>query len=157
MMYFLMIFVAFICITRACERWKLLLLSNDTHLSRKRGRKREGLGRKSLALTNQQGGTGDKRDSIDYFSLKKVTWGRDCLVTKDHSIFSVLCQQLCSSLLPLLWSKYAQLVFSQIHAQGLRGQHIPCIPHSFVLLFLDAAGKSNRENDKSGLENIPYR
>lgn len=102
MMCFHMTFVGFSCITRACKIRKLLLLSNDIHSSRKRDWKEAGLGRKSLVSTNQQGGTGDKRDSIDYFSLKSVTWGRDCLVTKDHSIFSVLHQQLCSSSLALV-------------------------------------------------------
>lgn len=102
MMCFHMTFVGFSCITRACKIRKLLLLSNDIHSSRKRDWKEAGLGKKSLVSTNQQGGTGDKRDSIDYFSLKSVTWGRDCLVTKDHSIFSVLHQQLCSSSLALV-------------------------------------------------------
>ena len=109
---FLITLMWFTCITRGCERRKLLFLSNDIHPSRKSSRKRAGLGRKSLASTNQQGGTGDKRDTTDYFSFKSATWGRDCLVTKDYSIFSVLHQQLCSSLLLWLWSKYAQLVFS---------------------------------------------
>lgn len=88
-----MCFLGFICTIRKipedsslCEEKRTLLLNNDIQPSEKRDRKKAGLQRKSPASTNQQGGPGDKKDSIDCFSLKSVTWGRHFLVTKDHSI-----------------------------------------------------------------------
>lgn len=50
---------------------EVLLPSNDIHPSRERDRKGAGVGRKPLTSTNQQGGAGDKSNTIDYFSLKR--------------------------------------------------------------------------------------